>query len=175
MAEFWTKAWPMVLDKALLAGVAMLLGFVLAKRLERFKRQQTGVAELYKARVAAINDVYAALFECRDAIIDVEDAVCGFARDLIDPKGPAKTYTAASRVVARNRFLVGAEFAEVAAQCLARLGAATEEQEQQGLSDSTWANATRLFEKLEQVTPGFARLPADEMPNLQPRRAPTPK
>jgi hypothetical protein len=174
----------MLLDKGLLAIVAALVGFQLAKQLERFKRQQTGIAELFKVRIVAISDVYAAPYECRDAIIAVEEYEPGLRHggDLVDVEAPTTAYRRAVQVVGRNRFLVGADFARAAADCLTHLGAAAE-QLRQYMTPSpiprVWdveplIELAQAFKHLDKATPAFARLPPEEMPKPQDRR-PNPK
>lgn len=171
--------WFMLVDKLLLGlvvgGVLVLAGHLLALRLERFRRAQGGVSELVKARITAVNEVYAALFDLGDALGWEEiEAIPGIDSRQVPPVPADRSetlYARASKVIARNRFLIGSSFFEAASRYLWALQKCREDLENhREIRNETWAAAEGAAATLEDATPSVAVLPESEMPR-KPARA----
>ncbi len=176
--DWWNKLWPLLLDKALLGAVAVLLGFVLAKQLERFRRLQAGIGELVKARITATTEVYAGLFSFEEVLHHEElNSFPGMDSRQMPPP-PIETgdvlYAAAARSIARHRFLLGPDFYSAATSYLNSLQQCRVALEcgNQGIPDGAWAVVNMAFQNLERTTPADVRVPPDEMPKLPKRAVP---
>ncbi len=177
MPCWWEKLWPLLVDKVLLGAVGVLIGFVFARKLERFRRVQTGIAELVKARIGAVNEVYAALFDLADGLGYEEVAAIPGVDSRQIPPPPAEEgdvlYAKASKVIARNRFLVGQQFYATAVAYLDALQKCRVDVESlREIGTDTWKSAEAAFAALEEATPAQAVLPENEMPKPPKRKLP---
>jgi len=128
--DFWPKLLLSAMDKLVLGGVIVLVGYLFQKRLELFKRDQSLASEVAKARLAAYHRVFAAIAALDytanllwDVLKRLKDAGPGTAAEeklKKDTDEYVKEYVqkmdGLGELIAAERFLLGEDFTRAARQ-----------------------------------------------------------
>ncbi|WNG13561.1 hypothetical protein [Cystobacter fuscus] len=169
-----------IVDKLVLASVVVLLGYLVQRQLEIFKRNQSLAAEWAKASIAAYNRAFAAIYSLDYAGFLVLDAAHNAANASKEQKKGASAVLATQSaaydkesdalitILKTDQYLLGAPFCKAASRLV--------QQTRSDINNATGANPPddeermrrrrerlRLRQEIVLYVPAFARPPASDI------------
>ena len=183
--DFWPKLLLSVVDKLVLGGLIVLVGYWFQKRLELFKRNQAFTSEWAKLQIAAYNQAFLALSTVDNAggslLFVVQESGSGTAAAVTPAQ---ERYDAAQdalvKMLEAHHYLLVPEFTGAVGVLLQQLRAIVEQalrtppSSKQDVAELI-GSLDGLREAIRAQLPRFARLPSDDphfsTPALDPAHA----